>query len=258
MNIVVCVKLVPDTKDLEVNNDGSISLDEAEWMIGEYDLNAIEAGVKLCEIVGGKVVALSVGSSLIDNSKLKKNILSYGPDELVLVADDALIEADTNMTSTVLVSAVQKLEQPDIILCGEGSADYYYQQVGLQVGEKLGWPTLNAIKKIQPMDNKLLVERNLENEIEFLEVPLPATLSVTTDINQPRLPTMMEILKANRKPITVWRLADLGIMGNLSQTITTISTKAPERRQRKKIIISGSPDDAAKELIDHLSQERVL
>ena len=97
MNIVVCVKLTPDAEDIEVRPDGSISLERAEWIIGGFDLQAIEAAVRLVEALGGpeghQVIALSAGPRQINNSKLKKDLLSRGPDELVLVVDDALAQA---------------------------------------------------------------------------------------------------------------------------------------------------------------------
>ena len=90
MKIVVCAKLAPDASDIEVRSDGTISLERAEWRIGSFDLQAIEAAVQLRELNGGTVTALSVGPLRINNSKLRKDLLSRGPDELVLVADDTL------------------------------------------------------------------------------------------------------------------------------------------------------------------------
>lgn len=257
MNIVVCVKFTPDIKDLEIRADGSVSLERAEWTIGEFDLNAVEAGVKLCEEVGGKVIGLSAGPREIDNSKLKKDILSRGLDELVIIVDDALKDADTTLTSTVLAAAIRKLGQVDIVICGEGSADLYFQQVGIQVGERLDWPTTNSVRKIQLVHENIYIERDLEEVVELLEVPLPAVLSVTTDINIPRLPTMKEILKANRKPINVWSLADTGI-DFLPKQIPTVSMRAPEKPERSRKIISGTANDAVKELIACLDNEGVL
>ncbi len=264
MNIVVCVKLAPDAGDIEVRGDGSISVERAEWGIGSFDLQAIEAGVRLVEQLGGKVTALSAGPKKINNSKLKKDILSRGPDELVMVVDDALSNADTAPTAQVLAAAVQRLEPVDLVLFGEGSADLYFQQVGLQVGEKLGWPTLNAISKIDPeaapqeVADHLLVERSLEDEVEVLEVPLPAALSVTTDITQPRLPTMKEILKASKKTVSEWSLADLGLQGEIHKGLESVSTRAPHQRQRKQVVISGTPEEAAQTLAGYLSKEGIL
>ena len=149
MNIIVCYKLTPDAADIEIKPDGSIGLERAEWTISSFDLQAIEAGVRLAEATGGKVIALSAGPHPLDNSKLKKDLLSRGPDELLLVVDDRLKDADTATTASVLAQAVRKAGGADLVLCGEGSADLYFQQVGLQLGEKLGLPTLNAISHIQ-------------------------------------------------------------------------------------------------------------
>lgn len=260
MNIVVCVKLTPDASDIEVRGDGSISLERAEWGIGGFDLQAIEAGLRMAESSpGSKLTALSAGPQKASNSKLKKDVLSRGPDELVLVIDEALANADTAMTASVLAAAIQQMEGVDLVLCGEGSADLYFQQVGLQLGERLGLPTLNAVSKISVEGtDHLLVERSLEEEVEVIEVPLPAVLSVTTDIHQPRLPTMKEILKASKKPVTEKTLADLGLQGSAQPQVEVVSVKAPHQVQRKNVMISGTPDEAAKELVGYLKREGIL
>jgi electron transfer flavoprotein beta subunit len=232
-------------------------LDKAEWIIGDYDLQAIEAGMRLAEATSGKVIGLTAGPSQINNSKLKKDVLSRGPDEMIMIIDDLLLNADTATTSAVLAAAIQKLGGADVILCGEGSADLYFQQVGLQLGEKLGLPTINAVSKIDIEGGKLVVERSLEDEVEVLDVPLPAAISVTTDINQPRLPTMKEILKASKKPVNEWKLADLGLGGDLSK-VNVLSTRAPRQVERKQILIPGSPDEAVQALVGYLSKEGVL
>jgi electron transfer flavoprotein beta subunit len=258
MKVIVCFKLTPDSEDIEVKPDGSISLEKAEWTIGDYDLQAIEAGVRLAAATTGKVIGLTAGPHQINNSKLKKDVLSRGPDELVLVNDDALAQADTATASAVLAAAVAKLGGADLILCGEGSADLYFQQVGLQLGERLNLPTLNAVSKIDVEAGQLVVERSLEDEVEVLGVPLPAVLSVTTDINQPRLPTMKEILKASKKPVTEWSLADLGLAGSHLAQVEVLSTKAPRQVERKRVLIPGNADEAAQALVGYLSKEGVL
>ena len=256
MNIVVCVKMAPDVADLEVRADGTVSLEKAEWIIGAYDLHAVEAAVQLAEALGGKVTALSAGPVQINNSRLKKDLLARGPDELVLIVDEALRDADTAITARVLRKAVEKLGGADLVLCGEGSADLYFQQAGLQLGERLGWPSLNAIAKIAPSAGALAVERSLEDEVELLDVSLPAVLSVTTDINQPRLPTMKMILAAAKKPVTVWTLADLDEAP--AKSVEVLSVMAPRKPQRKQVLLAGTPDEAAQALVRHLSQEGVV
>jgi len=258
MNIVVCYKLTPDAEDIEVKPNRTISLEKAEWNIGEYDLMAIEAGVQLVEAVGGQVSALSVGPHQTAASKAKKDVLSRGPDDLYLVIDDALANADTHLTARLLAAAIRKRGPFDLVLCGEGSSDLYFQQVGLQLGELLGVPVINAVSRITPADGKVIVERSLENEVEVLEVPLPAVLAVTADINQPRLPTMKEILKAGKKPVTEWTLADVPPAGGLQESVAVLSTLAPKQVERKQIIVPGNPDEAVQTLIGYLSKEGVL
>ena len=251
MNIVVCCKLAPDAADIEVNKDGSISLERAEWRIGSFDLHAVEAGARLAA-GGGNLLALCAGPTRISQSKLKKDLLSRGPDELYLVVDDALAYADTAATSAVLAQAIRKLAPVDLVLFGEGSADLYFQQVGLQLGERLGWPSLNAISRIAPSTDTLAVERSLEDEVELLEVSLPAVLSVSTGINQPRLPTMKMILAAAKKPVIIWSLADLD--ERRAKSVQVLSVSAPRKAQRKRVLLAGTPEEAAQALVRHLSK----
>jgi len=257
MHIVACGKFTPDPSDLQVRPDGSISLERAEWTISNFDLQAIEAGVQMVEQHGGQVTALSAGPAQAGSSKLRKDLLSHGPDALALIIDESLRAADTAATARVLAAAVQKLGDVDLVLCGEGSADLYFQQTGLQVGERLGWPVFNAVSKIERTDEgRLLIERDLEDEVEVLEVPLPAVLMVTTDINEPRLPTMKEILKASKKPVTEWSLSDLGVNG--ASAVEVVQVSAPHQVQRKGVLITGTPEEAAQELVRHLTKEGIL
>lgn len=258
MNIIVCYKLIPDSEDMVVNSDGSISLDQAEWVISDYDLLAVEAGLQLVEKNGGKLVALSVGTEKLQNSKSKKDILSRGPDELTLVIDPIIGVGDTHLTAQVIASAIQKIGEFDLVLFGEGSGDLYFQQVGMQVGELLGIPTMNAISNIEVADAGLTVERSLENEIDVLNLSLPAALSVTTDINVPRFPTMKEILKAGKKPVTEWSLGDLSLAEEVKPSVDILSVKAPKAADRKKIQIDGKPEEVVQTLIGYLSKEGVL
>jgi electron transfer flavoprotein beta subunit len=257
MKIVACLKCIPDPQDIKIQVDGSVSLEKAEWIIGEYDLLAVEAAVNLAESCSGKVIALSAGPKEIRTSKLRKDILSRGLDELFLVVDDVLSINDTFTTATVLTEAIQKLGHVDLVLCGEGSSDLYFQQVGLQVGELLGWPSLNSVGKIETSGKYLVVERDLEEDVEILEIPLPAVLSVTTYINKPRLPTMKDIIKAGQKPVVEWSLDDLR-MYRIKAGVEVISVKAPPQVGRKKIIIEAELEEAVDALISYLRRDGVI
>ncbi len=256
MNIAVCVKFSPDVADLETRPDGTISLDQAEWIICSYDLPAVEAAVQLAEASGGRVIAFSAGPGPVNQPRLKKDLLSRGPDELVLIVDEALRDADAAATARALRQAIEKRGGIDLVLCGEGSTDQYSRQVGLQLGERLGWPALNAISKITPGAGALAVERALEDETETLDLDLPAVLSVTTDICPPRLPTMKAILAAGKKLVTQWNLADLN--ETPTTTIHVLSVRARRKPQRQCVQLTGSPAEVALALMEHLRRASVL
>lgn len=251
MDIVVCYKVVPEEQDITVLPNQTLSFEKAELQIGQYDLNAVEAGVQIIEEIGGRLSALTVGNSQVDNSKLKKAILSRGPQDLFIISDDVLDNADSYLTAKTLAAAINKMGSYDLVLCGEGSSDLYAQQVGIQLGEILGVPTINGVSKIIPNGEKVTIERTLDSVIEVLEVSLPAVFSVTTDINLTRVPSMKDILGAGKKPSTKWNISDLE-MKDLSKSIETISTLAPEQVDRKHIIIDGDSSEQVKELFDHI------
>ncbi|HWQ74528.1 MAG TPA: electron transfer flavoprotein [Syntrophomonas sp.] len=252
MKIVACVKAVPEEQDIIVKSDHTLDLSKAELKVGQYDLNAVEAAVQLSEATGGiEPTIVTVGTLKgLKNSKLQKAMLSRGAKELFGVADDSLDGIDSLATAKNLAAAITKIGEVDLILCGEGSGDIYSQQVGCILGQLLGYVTLNAVSKITPKEDKLEIERTLEDEIEILEISLPAVLSVTTDINKARIPGLKEILAAGKKPSTLWGAADLEMIRESS--IEIISTLAPPQTDRKKIIIQGDSEDNINELFENL------
>lgn len=250
MKILVCYKLVPEEQDIVVKSNKTLDFTGAEWKIGQYDLNAVEAGMKLAEATGGEVVALTCGGEVVDNSKLKKAILSRGPAQVYGIKDDALAEADSYTTAAVLKAGIEKAGGADVVLCGEGSGDIYAQQVGPVLGALLGWPAVNAVSKITAESGKLVVERSLESGVEVLEVELPAVISVTTDINVPRIPGMKDILAAGKKPSTVWSLEDVGAAaGSVTETVSVL---APEQADRMRIILEGASEENIDTLYNYL------
>lgn len=255
MNIIVCCKFIPCLQDMEVGANGSVNFSRAEWQISDYDLQAIEAGVKLAKATEGKLTAVSVGTKKIETTQLRKDLLSRGPDELYLVTDDSLENADTAKISALLAGAVKKIGA-DLVICGEGSADYYYQQTGLQLGEKLDWVTLNNVDSITVDGEGLLVDRVLENEIEKIAVQLPAVISVTSSINEAPRPNMRAILSAGKKPVTVWETAEAD--ADAVNAVEIISTVASKSADRKGEIIEGALEEAVVELTRRLKSENVL
>ncbi|MDR1604375.1 MAG: electron transfer flavoprotein [Gracilibacteraceae bacterium] len=252
MNIIVCYKIVPEEQDIRVNPDRTLDFARAEWKLSLYDLNAVEAGMQIAEAVGGQVTALSVGDGKLENSKLKKAILSRGPEVLYLVIDEALSGADTYRTAQTLALAAEKIGF-DLILCGEGSSDLYARQTGIQLGEILQIPVINNISKITPQNGLLLVERDLDDETEVLEVSLPAVVSVSAGINSTRIPGMKDILNAGKKPATEWRAGDVGLPVYESK-VSPLHTLAPEQTDRKRIILDGDSEENIQALFENIRQ----
>lgn len=245
MNVVACYKAVPDAQDIEAMPDGSLDTGRAALVLGEYDLVAIEEAVQLAEATGGAAVLLSAGGEKLDDTKLTKAALSRGAGELYRVVDPALENADAFQTATVLAAALDKIDF-DLVLCGEGSADSYAQQVGSLTGALLGLPVINAVSSIEAKGDVLVVERALEHETEVLEVAPPAVISVTSDAVLPRIPQLKDILAAGKKPVTTWSLGEVAAIP--VSPIETVSVKAPESADRKGIVYEGATDENIGEL----------
>lgn len=252
MKIITCYKCVPDEQDIVVNHaDGSLDFSKADGKISQYDLNAIEAACQLKQQTSdAQVIALSVGGKALTNAKGRKDVLSRGPDELVVVIDDAFEHALPQQTAAALAAAVQKVGF-NLILCGDGSSDLYAQQVSLLVGETLKIPAINGVSKILSLtESTLTVERELEDEIETLSIPLPAVVAVSTDINSPQIPSMKAILGAAKKPVQVWSAADIGFSAGDAGSTQTVA--APKQRERQRIVIEGDGEDQIAAFADSL------
>ncbi|MEY0038123.1 putative electron transfer flavoprotein FixA [Providencia rettgeri] len=252
MNIITCYKSVPDEQDIIVNSaDGSLDFSRADTKISQYDLNAIETANQIkAQQADSKVIALSIGGKALTNMKARKDVLSRGPGELVVVIDDQLEHALPHQTAITLGAAAQKVGF-DLIICGDGSADLNAQQVSILLGETLQIPAINGVKKIVSITaDTVIVERELEDEIETLSMPLPAIIAVTSDINVPVIPSMKAILGAAKKPVQAWTMADIGL-DNVA-ALSSQSIAAPKQKVRQRVIIEGDGDDQIAQFAEHL------
>ncbi|EBH2747441.1 electron transfer flavoprotein FixA [Salmonella enterica subsp. enterica] len=252
MKIITCYKCVPDEQDIAINNaDGTLDFSKADSKISQYDLNAIEAACQLKQQLGdAQVVAMSVGGKALTNAKGRKDVLSRGPDELIVVIDDQFEQALPQHTAAALAAAAQK-SGFDLLICGDGSSDLYAQQVGLLVGEALNIPAINGVSKILSLtDSTLTVERELEDEVETLSIPLPAVIAVSTDINTPQIPSMKAILGAAKKPVQVWSPADIGL--NSVPAYSAQQVAAPKQSERQRVVIEGDGEEQIAAFVENL------
>jgi len=244
MKIAVCFKVVPDDQDIQVGSDRSLDYSKAHQIVSTYDLNAIEVAAQLAGTHEASLVGITAGSLLVDDSKLKKNVLARGVDELFMTADDACVEMDAFATSTALASLVERIGGCDLIICGDGSADNYAQQVDVQLAAKLGLPVVTSATKVSVEAGLLTVERTLEDVVEIVRVSLPAVVSVTPDAALPRIPGMKDIVAAGKKP------SDVQPSGlPVASAIEVLDCRAPELVARRLEVVDANQEGALENFV---------
>ena len=242
---------MPFDDSIAVRPDRTLDFSNVSWEIGQYDLNAIETAVQLANSSEGTAVVLTANGEVAANSKMRKAALSRGASEMFAVQDDRLENADTYTTALALKAAVEKIGDVDLVVCGEGSGDMYAQQTGNLLGALLGWTAINAVSAVSYDNGCLRVERSLDDGVEVLEAALPLVITVTGDINRPRIPTMKDIMGAGKKPATVWPLGELTSVPEPATKIKNIS--APEETGRQKVVFDSSEESIDK-FVDQLRQ----
>ncbi|MBO3802179.1 MAG: electron transfer flavoprotein subunit beta/FixA family protein [Candidatus Brockarchaeota archaeon] len=216
MKIVVLIKQVPDITRVKFDAErGRIDRSSAEAEINPFDLNALEAAVQVKEKLGGTVVAISMGPQ--NAAVALRDALARGADEAILLEDNKFAGADTLATSYTLAGAIKKLGNFDIIFCGEKTVDGDTGQVGAEVAEFLQVPHLYYVSKVKEVkEDKIVVVSEMEEASYVVECEFPVLVSVTKDVNKPRLPTLREKLKAMKAEIKIWHAENLTDIINLS------------------------------------------
>ena len=243
MNVLVCFKSVYDDAAIRTNHDKTLDYTAVPHVVSLYDLNAIEVAAQFAESSEEhSLVALTAGDTKIHDSTMRKNVAARGASEVYLVMDDALEDAETNQTAHALAAAINKIGNIDLIICGDGSADQYSHQVGIQLGEILGFPNVNAVVDFTVEGNTVKIDRELDDIIEHIEVQTPAVLSVLSDMAQPRTCQVKDIMTAGRKPVHEWSLEDIGLEVP-KNNYEIIDTKVPEPTPRKMEFFEATDDD---------------
>ncbi len=249
MNIVAAMKQIPDLQQIRIRERTPI-LDDVPWILGSIDKNALEAAVRIKESIDGKVTVLSGGNPIIEDTI--KEALAAGADEAFLVVEDKFDSLDSSVVSGVLAASIKKLDDIGLILFGEGSGDNYSGQVGSRVAQLLNLPQVGYAKSIELNGSTARITRSLEDGDEIIEVELPAVIMVTSGINEPRIPSVTQILKAGKKPKTITNISELGLPREGDNLIATINNLAP-KTQRKGIILKN-----ADELLQALKNQNLV
>ncbi|MGA2670887.1 MAG: electron transfer flavoprotein subunit beta/FixA family protein [Dehalococcoidia bacterium] len=258
MDIIVCLKQNVDMTQVRIKKEAREPvLDGLPFVFGDMDRNALEEAVRMKEKIGGKVIAVSVGSTKLRETI--KDALAAGADEAVILIDPLFTDLNSQMTAKILAKAIQKIGKYDLIILGEGSADNYSGQVGPRLAEILALPAITYVGRLEYADNKIQATRNMEESLELIESSFPLLITVTSGINEPRLPSLMQILKASKKPLQEWNASAISITSEDfgEDGYQIISNLAPVG-ERKGVILEGQLDENIDKLVNALQKEGVL
>jgi electron transfer flavoprotein beta subunit len=210
MNIVVCVKYVPDaTGDRTFDaTDNTVDRVGVDGLLSELDEYAIEEALKITEASDGEVTVLTMGPEQASDAIRKA--LQMGAHKGVHVSDDAIAGSDSVATSLVLAKAIEKLEY-DLVICGLASTDGSMSVVPAMLAERLGVPQVTLVSEVTVDGSTITGRRDGDTATELVSASLPLVLSVTDQTNEPRYPSFKGIMAAKKKPVETWTLADLGV-----------------------------------------------
>ncbi len=258
MDIVVCIKQVPETTEVRINPETNTLIREGvKSIINPFDMYAIEEAVRLKEKYGGKTTVITMGPPQADAAL--REAVSLGIDEAVLVSDRAFAGSDTWATSYTLSCAIKKIGSYDLIICGKQASDGDTAQVGPGISTHLDIPQVTYVKKIEEIkDSTARVERMTEEGFEIIKTPLPALLTVVKEINTPRMPSLKAMMRAKQIKISHWTASDIeaspeniGLTGSPTQVVK-IFTPAPREGGQ---MLQGEPQEIAQKLTELLKGE---
>ena len=279
MDIIVCIKQVPDTTDVKIDPVTNTLIREGvKSVINPFDMYAIEEGIRLKERFGGKVTILTMGPPQAEEAL--REAISLGADEAILVSDRAFAGSDTLATSYTLAKAIEKIGNFDLIICGKQASDGDTAQVGPGISAHLDIPQVTYVKKIREVSNQpapakrswpgkpetsnqnensvARVERMMEEGYEVIEVPLPCLITVVKEINEPRFPSLKGKLRAKSAAIHRWSAQDLGAeksrIGLEGSPTKVVKIFTPPLRKGGQML-SGETKEVVERLVELLKSE---
>jgi len=266
MNMIVCVKQVPDPEappasfKIDPATNKAVPPPGVPPVISPFDEQAVEAALRIKDAKGGKISVLSLGAGLLRD--VVKKPLSMGADELILLEDPAFVDGDSWSTAYALAMAIKKIGTFDIVFCGRQAADTDAGQVGPAIAEILGLPQVTVAKKVEVLDGKARVERVTADGFEVVEVALPALITISNELGEPRYATIKGIMAAKRKEPIVWKPADIGVepgkIGAAGRRTRMLKLFQPVREGKVEMITGENEEDAAGNLAKKLVEVKLL
>jgi len=261
MNIIVCVKRVPDVAEAELEVDETqkdIKKEGLAFDINEWDNYAVEEALLIKENYGGTVTVITVGPE--SSNEVLRKCLAKGADNAIRIDDGGLKGYDSYVVAKILYSVIKEMDY-DLILTGAMSGDLAYSVTGPVLAQMLGIPYATLVKKVEVQNGKLTVNREVEGGVEeVLELELPALLTIQTGINEPRYVSIMGIRRAAKKQIMVKTLQDIGLDEKkaLEESWVRIERMYIPVIKAETEFISGSPEDVASKIVGILRERGLI
>jgi electron transfer flavoprotein beta subunit len=260
MHIVVCIKQVPDAKNVRIDpNTHTLVRQGVESIVNPFDFFAVEAALRIKDAREARVTTLTMGPP--QALEALRETLALGVDDAVLLSDRSFAGADTWATSLTLAAAVRRMGDVDLILCGKQAVDGDTAQVGPELATQLDLPYATFVKAVDLVeDGRLKVTRRTEEGVEIWKMAMPALITVLKEVGEPRVPSLRHKMRAKKVEIPVWGLADLelnpddvGLSGSYTQVVRVFS---PPRRG-DRTMITGSVEEQVEALYRFLKDARV-
>lgn len=256
VKIAVCVKQAIDIAQLRIDEATMKPLTAlAPRKMSDIDRNALEEAVRIKNQFNAHVIAITLGSEKA--REVLREALAIGADEACLIQYGKPEELDTGLTAKALAAAMKRLGPFDLIICGEATTDTFSGQVGPRIAEILDIPCITYVRSVKIEGKSAVAERDLEDRYEVVKAEMPLLITVTKEINVPRLPPLIAILRASRKPLKMLNITDLGI--EVKETRVEVVDVTALKVRRKMHIIKDKPiEEAVEELVSLLVKEGVV
>ncbi|MGD0477907.1 MAG: electron transfer flavoprotein subunit beta/FixA family protein [Nitrososphaerales archaeon] len=251
---IVCAKQVYDVEGLKVDpKTRSLITERVERKISDFDKNALEEALRIREKHGGSVTVVTLGPPTANVAA--KEALNMGADDAYVICGADMEQLDARATSDMLAAAIRRIGEFDLVICGDASIDMYSGQVGPRLAERLGIPQVSHAKKVTVNGSVVTAERDLEEADETVEAPMPVLLTVTKEINEPRIPTISMFIKASKKTVKTLDTGELGVP--FATSVKVLKALAPMTERRREAI-EGKPAEIAESLARQLLREGVV
>jgi electron transfer flavoprotein beta subunit len=261
-NIIVCMKQVLDPEIplslFRIDPEARVAIPPKATppVLSPFDESALEAALQIKDAQEATVSVISLGKKLV--KAVVTAPLAAGADQLVLLQDAAFDDFDTYLTASAIATAIGKLGQHDLILCGLQAADTNTGQVGTTIAGLLGIPCITAARKVGLEGDKVIVERSLPDGYEVMEVPCPAVVTTTYEVGALREPGVEAFMSAGQKPITTWSATDLGIEPGGTDRFEILTMGTPVHEGRCEILEGAGPEQKAAQLLARLRETKVI